>query len=402
MRNGKGGQMLREIAQQTISHVYNKLIDEGSNTTSSFNPKAYFSSTVTYDLGPRQRLLLRCQNNPVVDGFDFIARFRLDDEAPAYTCQSMGYTPSQIELIEDAMRGRRGLIIVAGIPGSGKTTLVQTILTYFPDRDRLKFVTLDDPVEFKVPGVSHATIKTVAGDAQESAKMYMQAMESWLRGNPDVISMGEIRNFASGFSALTAAEVGCLGLATLHANSQIGIYGRLVDPAIGLSMHSITAPGIIALCIYQKLVPLLCQHCKLELAAMPAALQQQMRRVEQRFGVDIGAMRFAGGRIDGEPCPNCKGRGTRGQKVVAEVYHPTRDFLRALRSGDEFAAQDVWRSENDGRFDTDDMNGKPVFLHAFKNALDGLIDPRVCEEFGSFEKFRLPSEWIPAHQVMRS
>lgn len=397
LRNGADGQIMGELAKDVIAHVYNKLIDEDSNTNSSFNAKAYFSSTVTYDL-PKKRLLLRCQNNPTVDGFNFIARFRIDGEgAPTFTYQKMGYTASQIATFEEVLKGRRGLIVVAGIPNSAKTTLIQTMLAHFPEREKYKFVTLDDPVEFKLPGVAHATVKSVPGNPEESAKLYTQAMESWLRGNPDVISLGEIRNFASGFSAVTAARVGCLGLATLHANSQMGIYERLTDPEIGLSMHAITSDQIIALAVYQSLVPLLCRHCNQTAAQIPLPLRLQMEAAGERFGVDISGMRFAGGKLDGAPCPHCQGRGTHGQKVVAEMYSPSssEEFLKLMRKGDDFGARAVWRATSDGRHDSDDMRGKPVFLHALKDALDGLIDPRACERFGSFETFDLGTASLP-------
>jgi type II secretory ATPase GspE/PulE/Tfp pilus assembly ATPase PilB-like protein len=394
MRNGADGQIMGDFAKDVIAYVYNKLIDKDSNTSSAFNERSYSSCTATYDHG-RKRLLLRCQVNPTVDGFDFIARFRVEGEkgadAPKYTLRTMGYTASQIALIERAAKGRRGLIIVAGIPNSAKTTLVQVVLENFEDREDFKFVTLDDPVEFKLPGVSHATIKAVPGDAEESAKLYTQAVESWLRGNLDVLSSGEIRNWASGITAVTAARIGCLGLATIHANSFMGIFERLTDPEIGLGMRAITSDGIMALGIYQSLAPLLCKECATTSDNIPLALRKQVKAISERFGVDTSRMRFKGGYINGQACPNCKGRGTKGQKVVAEMFDPSNneEFLRLMRQGDDFGARALWRSMSDGKFDSADMTGKPVFLHALKDALDGLIDIRACERFGNFQTFDL-------------
>jgi type II secretory ATPase GspE/PulE/Tfp pilus assembly ATPase PilB-like protein len=389
MRNGADGQVVGDLAKRVLASVYDKLVDDGSNTSSSFNEKAYFSSTVTYEL-PNKRLQLRCQVNPSADGFDFIARFRLVREnASVMSYREMGYTSSQVAQIEEALKGRRGLIIIAGIPNSGKTTLVEAMLTHFPNKEKYKFVTLDDPVEFKVPGVTHATIKSIPGNPEESAKFYTQAMESWLRGNPDVISLGEIRNGASGMSAITTARVGCLGIATIHANSQMGIYERLTDPEIGLAIRAITSDEIVALGAYQSLVPLVCQECALSTEQMPLPMQSKVKAIADKFKVDTSKLRFSHGHIGGEPCPVCNGRGTFGMKVVAEMYSPTEEFLKSLRAGDDFGARDIWLAESDGRFDSDDMTGKPVFLHAFKDALDGRIDLRSCERFGSFEKYKV-------------
>lgn len=391
MRNGADGQVVGDLAKRVLASVYDKLVDDGSNTSSSFNEKAYFSSTVTYEL-PNKRLQLRCQVNPSADGFDFISRFRLvRDNATVMSYREMGYTPSQITQIEEALKGRRGLIIIAGIPNSGKTTLVEAMLTHFPNKEKYKFVTLDDPVEFKVPGVTHATIKNIPGNPEESEKFYTQAMESWLRGNPDVISLGEIRNRASGRSAITTARVGCLGIATIHANSQMGIYERLTDPEIGLAIRAITSDEIVALGGYQSLVPLVCKECALSTEQMPLPMQSKVKMIADKFKVDTSNLRFSHGHIGDEPCPVCNGRGTFGMKVVAEMYSPTEEFLKSLRSGDDFGARDIWLAESDGRFDSDDMTGKPVFLHAFKDALDGRIDLRSCERFGSFEKYKVVS-----------
>lgn len=392
MENGRDGQILGQYAMQVCAHVYDKLNDKDSNTSSSFNERSYSSCTATYDLGDK-KLNLRCQVLPTNDGFDFIARFRVEVdkaiEAPRYTIRNMGYTKSHVAMIERATSGMRGLIIVAGIPNSAKTTLVETILNNLEDREQFKLVTLDDPVEFKVYGASHATINAVPGDPVESSKLYNQAVESWLRGNLDVLSAGEIRNGASGNTAITAARVGVLGLATIHANSFMGIYERLTDPEIGVSMRALTSEGIVALGVYQHLVPLLCQDCATTADLAPLPLRKKVKLLADRFGVKTDRMRFKGGYIKGQACPSCRGKGVSGQKVVAEMFEPNSNeqFQRHMRLGDDFNARATWRSLSDGRFDTDNMDGKPVFLHALKDALDGRIDIRACERFGNIETF---------------
>ena len=191
--NGQSGQVMADVAKNALAAVYNKLSDKGSNTNSSFNENNYFSNTLTYEVGDI-KLHLRCQFAPTADGFDFISRFRVAGKSKR-SIEEMGFVQSQIDLVSKALIGRRGLIIVAGIPNSGKTTLVEAILTNFPMKHLLKLVTLDDPVEFKVPGVSHAQIKTNTADVDESARSYMQAIQSWLRGNPDVLSLGGNQEF---------------------------------------------------------------------------------------------------------------------------------------------------------------------------------------------------------------
>ena len=167
----------------------------------------------------------------------------------------------------------------------------------------------------------------------------------------------------------------------------MGIYERLTDEEIGLKIRALTSDGIVALCVYQTLVPLLCAECSLPISDAPLPIQARVNSIAQKFSVDTSKMRISHGKVNGITCPCCNGKGTKGMKAVAEMYSPNEQFLKLLRIGDDFGARDLWLSESDGKFDSDNMNGKPVFLHAFKDALDGVIDFRVCDRIGSFEDF---------------
>ncbi len=172
------------------------------------------------------------------------------------------------------------------------------------------------------------------------------------------------------------------------APAAIGTFQRLSDPAVGLSLHSLTAPRIINLLVYQSLVPVLCPDCKLPLAEMPEAVQQRYARVGKRFSVDVSGMHF---RQHDRNCGSCHGRGTSREEVVAEMIKPDRKLLAIMRRGDEFEAEEYWLASWDGRFDTPDMTGKTAFQHAFYKALHGLIDPSVVERFGLYDTYDIPA-----------
>lgn len=387
MRNSQDGEMVASIATSTIAYAYLKMIDKKSNSSSHFSTNQYLSSTVTYQSGP-VTVKMRCNQNPLANGFDFIARFTLDGAAaPNYTFAELGYSPSQVHLLEQSLVQMHGLIVIAGIPNSGKTTTARTCLRHLPDREKKKLVNLDDPVEYIQDGVSHGVIGGKLGDDAERNANYASAIANWLRGNPNVLSLGEIRDPASGVAAITAAEVGCLALGTLHAYSGVGIIQRLSDPAVGLSLHSLTAPRILNLLVYQALVPMLCPCCKLPLSAMPAPVQERYAAVGRRFDVDVSGMHF---RNRDDACPECRGRGTSRQEIVAEMIKPDRKLLSMIRKGDDFGAEEYWLSTWDGRFDTPDMTGKTAFQHAFFKALHGLIDPSVVERFGLYDTYDIP------------
>ena len=388
MRNQQDGEMVASIAQSTIAYAYLKLIDRKSNSSSHFSTTQSLSSTVTYRTGS-VTVKMRCNLNPLANGFDFIARFTPDGaSAPEYSFHDLGYAPSQVQLLEQSLIQMHGIIVIAGIPGSGKTTTARTCLRHLPSRPTLKVVAVDDPVEYFLEGVSHASIGGRLGDESERMKNYSMAVGNWVRGNPNVISLGEVRDAASGVAAITFAEVGCLTIGTVHAHSAPGIFQRLSDPAAGLSLHSLTAPRIINLLVYQALVPVLCPECCIPLAQMPEFTRSRYQAVGKRFSVDVGNLRFRNHRPE---CPACNGRGTSRQEVVAEMLKPDRKLLSLMRQGEDFEAEEYWLNTWDGRFDTPDMTGKTAFQHAFYKALQGLIDPSTVERFGLFDTYDIPS-----------
>lgn len=384
MRNDADGQLVGKLAREAVAIAFNKLLDENSNSTALFNPEIPQSNTVSYHEGSR-RAKLRCQLVPTVNGYDFIARIHPEGEAQVnYDFEGIGHAPTHVRDMNETLRSSKGLVLIAGIPGSGKTVVVQTALLNLPNRDQKKLATLDDPVERILPGVSHTAIQYELSDDVKNNKIFAQAAQNWVRGNTDVVSIGEIRNKATGTSALTFAEIGNLTFATIHAHSTLGIIQRLVSPDVGVSIQALSAPGILRLLVHQTLVPVLCAHCKVPLHQMPDTVRQRMAFVAKKFSVDVSKFHFKCG--DGT-CPHCDGRGTRGRTAVAEVFVPDRLFLKRIREGDLFAAESDRLEKQDGRYDTDNMDGKGIFEHAFYKAQQGMIDPSIVEGIETFERF---------------
>lgn len=386
MQNGQDGQVVADHAKDSVAIAFNKLSDENSVTGTHFNPNEFLSSTVTINTG-KHHAKMRCESIPMTNGYDFIARFsREGDTQVNYSYESIGYAPSQVKLIRQSVESLRGLIIVAGIPGSGKTVTVQTALESLPLKETLKIATIDDPVEKELSGVSHTSLKIDVSDQAEATKRYNEAVSHWLRGNPDVMSMGEIRGVASGVAALTFAEVGCLTFGTLHAHSALGCFQRLLSPAVGIDLHALTAPRIMNLFMYQALVPVLCPACSIALEDMPVETKNRMGRVSEKFDVDTAKMRFHNRQSD---CPHCNKRGTTGRTAVAEMIPHNRTILKHILDRDLFSAETHWLSQGDGSFSSDDMTGKTIFHHAFYKALQGQIDPSTVERFDNFDTFDL-------------
>lgn len=376
------GHYLPKHASNSIALVYNKKSEENSTSATQYNARKSMFSMVEQAIED-MTIRLRCQQIPLTNGLDFVARIL--KQRPPQQYSELGLLPSQVTLMERKTALSRGLIIVTGITGSGKTTLLKTIMEQMPDRDRKKLATMEDPVEYEIPGVSHSAIPRDVSDAEGSKRLMEETIAGWLRGDIDVLTMGEIRDHASGMAALTIAQTGHLAMGTLHVGSALGIPERLCSPAIGLDLHSITSPDILSLLVCMALVPMLCADCKIPLAEMPLPVQERMKRVGERFGVDTSKMHFnkPGG------CACCKYRGRKGMTAVAELVDPDLPMLKLLRNRDEFAAAAYQRTKSDGRFDSDDMTGKTLFDHAFYLALQGTVDPSFAEQWSRYEDFQL-------------
>lgn len=180
-------------------------------------------------------------------------------------------------------------------------------------------------------------------------------------------------------------------MGTVHANRVTGIIGRLTNDQIGMSRQVLTAPEMLSLLVYQALVPKVCPHCALGVKEVLAGdsswdeAKEIVRLLNERFKVDVEKLRFR--RPNG--CAQCRHRGTSGLTVVAEMLEPDQDWLRLTRDGKDYEAIDLWQSLSDKRFDSPAMLGKTVFEHCLYKALQGMVDPRRCEEFGSFNRFAI-------------
>lgn len=381
--DSSGGQMMHDTAQKIISYVFTWLLNTGSNSDGHYNPSLYRNCTVSIEIDGKT-YKLRVQSNPTISGPDLIARILKEEQSRSF--EESGYSVDQIEKLNQKISVRNGNIYFAGIPNSGKTTSTRACLESMPNRERLKIVMIADPIEYELPFVSNATIqRSLNQDDSEGAKdnSYMEAVNSWLRGNPDVIDMGEIRDRESGIASITVGETGCLALGTVHAHSALGIFQRLTSPAIGIDINTLTAPKMVSLLVYQSLVPKLCTACRIPFNEVDASIRERMTAVGTRFRVDMTKTFYRARKLD---CPVCGGRGIKGVTLVAEMIVPTPAFLEHIRKGNYYLALDEWAKISDGRWDTENMNGKEVFAHAFYKAQQGIIDPHVVEDrFGKYE-----------------
>ena len=243
----------------------------------------------------------------------------LDRSAVSLDLSRIDYAPGDREKLLEAVRSPWGLICVTGPTGSGKTTVLYSCLTEVAG-PHVKTMSIEDPVELQLPWATQVPVRESAG------MTFDRAVRAILRSDPDVILIGEIRNFETLMVAHQAALTGHLILTTLHANEAALALKRMVD--IG------SPPFVVAdstrLVLSQRLARRLCRECASD-AEPEAARIEQVRELAAAGGLDWNALTPTWKKPVG--CPKCGKTGYRGRTVIAEVLEVTPEIGRALREG---------------------------------------------------------------------
>ncbi|MGL9620844.1 ATPase, T2SS/T4P/T4SS family [Bradyrhizobium sp. U531] len=200
-----------------------------------------------------------------------------------------------------------GMIVVTGPTGSGKTTTLATMLSILNEPTR-KILTIEDPVEYEIPGINQSQVKPSIG------LTFASAMRAFVRQDPDVIMVGEVRDAETAHIAIHAALTGHLVLTTLHTETAAAAVPRLIDLGIEGFLLKSTLRAVVA----QRLVRMLCDRCK-----VPHTLTEADLAKDPRFAV-IG---FKCGEVVHEAggCERCGGTGYRGRNGVFEILEMSEE-----------------------------------------------------------------------------
>lgn len=209
-----------------------------------------------------------------------------------------------------AVDAPHGLILVTGPTGSGKTTTLYSVLQELND-PKYNITTVEDPVEFNVPGINQCAVRADIG------LTFGHALRSILRQDPDIVMIGEIRDGETADIAVKAALTGHQVLSTLHTNDAAGAIARLDD--MGIAPFLISS-SVILTCA-QRLVRRICPNCKEEVEPPPADFLEKMDLTPE----DIEGVTF----YEGRGCERCKGKGYAGRLAVLEVLEAS-DRIRKM------------------------------------------------------------------------
>lgn len=357
-----------------LNACYNTLQDDNSNSDSSLNPDVDSYCTITI---PSLSCKLRWQTVPTGRDreFDVVIRIAPQSSSELMTLDKIGFTQNQGEMLTLLASKPSGLVVIAGVTGSGKTTTLQTLMSLAVGTGERKLYSIEDPIERIMAGVTQMQI--------QGSGAFAPAIKVLMRADPDVIMIGEIRDKETAESAIDATRTGHLVFSTTHTNSAFGIAGRLMSPSMGIEPSTLSEYGIVSAFIYQKLVPLLCPHCKKPYMEhkdlMPPETAYQLFD-EHRYSLPEDNVSFKG---DG--CSHCK-KGIIGMTVCAEMVNPTNDLLKFIHQNNLTEARHRWRESRISPFHKSESTGKTAVEVGMSKVAAGLIDPlRLQLEFGAFE-----------------
>ena len=264
---------------------------------------------VNVNLGGKQ-VDLRVATLPTVYGEKVVLRI-LDKSTALLKLSDLGFLPSSMERYEQSYRKPYGTILVTGPTGSGKSTTLYATLNIL-NEDTKNIITVEDPVEYRLPGVNQIQTNNKAG------MTFAAALRSILRSDPDIVLVGEIRDKETATIAIEAALTGHLVLSTLHTNDAATTPTRLIEMGVEPFLVASALDCIVA----QRLARRLCEKCKEAYQATPADLT--------RLGWDLEAEGIPERLFRPAGCAACGRTGYRGRFAIHEVLTVTEDIERLI------------------------------------------------------------------------
>jgi type IV pilus assembly protein PilB len=258
------------------------------------------------------RVNFRVSTIPTVGGEKVVMRL-LDEGNRSFQMEHLGMGERDLKTVQKLIDKPHGMIVVTGPTGSGKSTTMYAILSKLNAVSR-NIVTVEDPVEYRLPGVNQ-----VASD-NEHGLGFANALKYIMRQDPDVIMVGEIRDHETAATAVQAASTGHLLISTLHTNDAVGAVARLND----LGVDSFKIGGALLGSVAQRLLRSICPHCK-----EPVEINKHYFNALARGKQPPEDVVFYRGR----GCKKCLGTGYAGRVAIYEIMTVTPALAQAVENG---------------------------------------------------------------------
>lgn len=254
---------------------------------------------------------IRVSTMPTLHGEKVVLRI-LKRDAEGIELANLGFTERELHLYLEGVKMPNGIVLISGPTGSGKTTTLYGTLKLLNKEDT-NILTIEDPIEYMLDGINQVQLK------EDIGLDFPKAMRTFLRQDPDIIMVGEIRDEKTANMAIKAALTGHLVLSTIHTNSAWGTISRLIDMGVPSYLLASTLNTSVA----QRLVRKLCNSCKKESNAEKKLFPESFTRLSEikTHHIPIG-------------CNDCYYTGYKGRKAIYEILPITPDLHLAIKNNE--------------------------------------------------------------------
>ena len=233
--------------------------------------------------------------------------------------------PNQEAVLAQLTQLPQGMVLLTGPTGSGKTTTLYTALAQANDEGR-KIITFEDPIEYQLEGTVQIQVREQIG------LTFASGLRSVLRHDPDVVLVGEIRDFETAEIAVRAAQTGHLVFSTLHTNDSVSAVTRLLE----MRIEAYLIASSLVCSISQRLARRICRHCAEEDLAIPASTREEMAAALSLPADQVKAWK-------GRGCVECNQKGHRGRVAIYEFFLPNEPIRDLIQPGSA-----DWRTPRSG------------------------------------------------------
>ncbi|MDO1509578.1 MULTISPECIES: type IV-A pilus assembly ATPase PilB [unclassified Neisseria] len=253
----------------------------------------------------------RVSTLPTLFGEKVVMRI-LNSDAGSLNIDQLGFEPFQKEMLLEAINRPYGMVLVTGPTGSGKTVSLYTCLNIL-NTENVNIATAEDPAEINLPGINQVNVNDKQG------LTFAAALKAFLRQDPDIIMVGEIRDLETADIAIKAAQTGHMVFSTLHTNNAPATLSRMLN--MGVAPFNIASS--VSLIMAQRLLRRLCPSCKAPTERPPVSALKKAGFTDEDLAKDWTMYRSVG-------CDSCRGKGYRGRAGVYEVMPITEEMQRVI------------------------------------------------------------------------